>query len=74
MKNLKRYLTAAFALAASAASGMASATATSMGQLINDNVDVGSISSTGSAIAGSAIGLAALIAAARVGKRLIRAL
>ena len=45
-----------------------------MGALIDDNLDVSSVTTTAVSIAGSAIGLAALIKAARVGKRLIGAL
>lgn len=56
------------------ASASAFAVATPMGDLINNNVDVSSMSSTATAIAGSAVGIAALIRAARIGKRLISTL
>ena len=55
-------------------SSVANATSTTMGDLINNNVDVTSVSATAQALVGSAIGIAAMIAAARIGKRLIRTL
>jgi len=54
--------------------GTASAAALTMGDIINDNVDVSSASTLATTIAGSAVTLAGIIAAARIGKRLIRTL
>lgn len=50
------------------------ATAPSMGDLINANVDVGSSSAVVTAIAGSSLTIAGIVAAVRIGKRLIRSL
>ena len=47
-------------------SSVANATSTTMGDLINNNVDVASVSTTALALVGSAIGIAVMIAAARI--------
>lgn len=73
-KGVSASVKAAVAASLVAASGMASAAVPTIGELINSNVDVGSVSTTATTMMGSAIGIASLIAAARIGKRLVRTL
>ena len=74
MKSISSIYLLTCALLFTVFSSVANATSSTMGDLINNNVDVTSVSATAQALVGSAIGIAAMIAAARIGKRLIRTL
>ena len=74
MKSISSIYLLTCALLFAVFSSVANATSSTMGDLINNNVDVTSVSATAQALVGSAIGIAAMIAAARIGKRLIRTL
>jgi hypothetical protein len=72
--RLKKKLQIVSGVILSTVAGFANAVAPVMGDIINNNVDISSVSDTATAIVGSAVTVAGLVAAARVGKRLIGSL